>query len=90
MEKKQKNKRIELSKKKQKAFFIKICDDIIAQLENAKIKYSVALSDIGNEVGFAIGMNTCKNQKDLNYFCFEKNDFIIGYEHGYSLQDGSH
>lgn len=48
------------------------------------------LSDIGNEIGFAVGSITCKDGKDLNIWSFEKDDFEHGFSHGYSLKDGSH
>ena len=43
-----------------------------------------------NEIGIAVGEHTCKDGKDLNIWVFEKNSFICGFEHGYSLKDGTH
>ena len=85
-----KKKLIELNDEQRIALFIKICDDIIHNLELAKKGHIGDLSDIGNEVGRAVGFNTCKYEKDLNIWAFERNDFTSGYEHGYSLQDGTH
>ena len=48
------------------------------------------LSDIGNYIGIAISKITCKDGKDLNLWSFEKDDFINGFNHGYSLNDGTH
>jgi len=85
-----KKKLIELDDEKRIALFIKICDDIIVNMELAKKGHIGDLGDIGNEVGRAVGHNTCKDEKDLNIWAFERDDFTSGYEHGYSLQDGSH
>lgn len=60
-----------------------IINAIILKLkDNDRIK---DLSDIGNEIGFAISSITCSNGKDLNVIYFEKEDFEHGFEHGYSL-----
>jgi hypothetical protein len=48
------------------------------------------LGDIGNYIGIAISKITCKNGKDLNLWSFEKDDFILGFNHGYSLNNGTH
>lgn len=48
------------------------------------------LSDIGNFIGIAVSNITCENGKDLNLWSFEKDDFINGFNHGYSLNDGTH
>lgn len=85
-----KKKIIELSDEARIALFIKICDDVIMNLQIAKKGHIGDLGDIGNEVGRAVGHNTCKDDKDLNIWAFERDDFTSGYEHGYSLQDGSH
>jgi len=60
--------------------FDKIKEDIKDQLD--QVKYEGDLSDIGNEIGIAIGKyidndNTVK-------------DFISGLRHGISLIDGTH
>jgi len=60
--------------------FDKVVKDIMLQLSN--INYAGDMSDIGNEVGIAIGAqfdedNTLK-------------DFISGLKHGVSLADGTH
>ena len=81
---------IELKEEERIAMFIKICDDIIMNLEIAKKRHFGELCDIGNEVGRAVGHNTCKDEKDLNIWDFKRDDFTFGFEHGYSLQDGSH
>ena len=48
------------------------------------------LGDIGNEIGIAVGSVTCDNGEELNIWSFEKHDFIGGYNHGYSLMNGTH
>lgn len=85
-----KKKVIELNDKERKAIFIKICDSIILNMEIIKNGYIGDLSDIGNEVGEAVGLNTCKDKMGLNMLGVESDDFIRGYHHGYSLQDGTH
>lgn len=71
-----------------KELFLRIKNDIIDRLQ--KINYTGHLDDLGNEIGIIVGRNICKNGKQLNIDGFEKDDFIIGFEHGYSLKDGSH
>lgn len=48
------------------------------------------LSDIGNFIGIAVSKITCKNGADMNLWSFEKDDFILGFNHGYSLNNGTH
>jgi hypothetical protein len=60
--------------------FNKIKEDIKAQLDKAN--YAGDMSDIGNEIGIAIG-----NQFDKDYTI---EDFIHGVRHGVSLTDGTH
>ncbi|MFV8337227.1 hypothetical protein ACNQF7_14255 [Flavobacterium sp. RSP29] len=38
----------------------------------------------------AIGKNTCKDEKDLNIWAFDKESFIAGFYHGYLLHDVTH
>ena len=67
--------------------FKRIAKDIILQL--AAIDYDTGdLSDIGNEVGIAIARFTMR--KDAKEKGFDIDNFIIGLEHGISLQDGTH
>jgi len=80
----------ELGDNESKALFFKICDDIILNIELAKKRQIGDLSDIGNEIGIAVGSNTCKDEKNLNIMAFEKSDFLAGFSHGFSLSDGSH
>ncbi len=67
--------------------FEKIKKDIILQLE--KNNYNTGdFTDIGNEIGLAIGKYTIKeNAKDD---ALDLQDFICGLEHGISLIDGTH
>ena len=59
---------------------------IKAIIENLKDNPKISdLSDIGNEIGFAVSSITCNNGKDLNIWAFEKDDFEQGFNHGYSL-----
>jgi hypothetical protein len=48
------------------------------------IKYTGDLSDIGNEIGFIIGDHIS------NEMGYEKNAFLYGLNHGFSLKDGTH
>ena len=65
--------------------FNNIIKDIIDKL--SEIEYKGDISDIGNEVGFAIGKyikaGNIKNGEDLN-------DFLFGLHHGISLTNGTH
>jgi len=79
---------IELTKSEEKELFFKIKKDIIQKLEN--MSYDGHIDDLANEIGIAVSNNTCKNNKDLNIWSFEKESFIGGFEHGYSLNDGTH
>jgi hypothetical protein len=60
--------------------FNKVVEEIILRLSN--IEYKGDLSDIGNEIGIAVGE------------CLDKDntieDFIHGLKHGVSLIDGTH
>lgn len=48
------------------------------------------LTDVGDFIGKAIGQNTRKDEKDLNIWAYDKNSFVFGFHHGYSLFDGTH
>jgi hypothetical protein len=52
--------------------------------------YLTDLSDIANCIGMAVSKITCEDGKDLNLWSFQKDDFISGFNHGYSLNDGTH
>lgn len=82
-------KQIELTDEQNDALFVKICDDIIERLQQAKSR-PAHLDDIGNEIGIAVGQNTCIDGKDRNIWAFEQYSFIGGFEHGYSLKNGTH
>jgi hypothetical protein len=60
--------------------FDKVVGEIISQLAN--IDYSGDMSDIGNEIGIAIG-NEFDEDNTIE-------DFIMGLKHGVSLTDGTH
>lgn len=92
----------ELNPEEQKQLFNKICDDIIQKtneyrtmfnerenLEGA-LMFNYDLTDVGDFIGKAIGQNTCKDEKDLNIWAFDKDSFVGGFYHGYSLLDGTH
>lgn len=67
--------------------FKKIRDNIIKKLNSIEYKRG-DLTDIGNEVGIAIGIyTTYKNAERLG---LTKADFISGLEHGISIIDGTH
>ena len=67
--------------------FEQIKKDIMLQL--AKVNYSTGdLTDIGNEIGVAIGKYTMEeNAKDDT---LDAESFICGVKHGISLIDGTH
>jgi len=53
-------------------------------LSHANITYQGDLSDVGNEIGFAVGQiieNMTQEQIDV---------FITGFKHGVSLTNGTH
>ena len=63
--------------------FEKVKKKIIDQLNN--VEYEGDLSDIGNEIGIAIGEFVTKDEMG-----YEVDDFIHGVKHGVSLIDGTH
>ncbi|RTY86917.1 hypothetical protein [Flavobacterium sp. RSP15] len=77
--------------------FNKICDDIIEITKEYKkvanesrYKGTKDLTDIGDFIGKAIRQNTCKDEKDLNIWAYDKESFVAGFYHGYSIYDGTH
>jgi hypothetical protein len=67
--------------------FEQIKKDIIQQLE--KVNYSTGdLTDIGNEIGVAIGKYTMEENADDD--ALDTESFICGLKHGISLIDGTH
>lgn len=58
---------------------------IIMELSNCK--YDGDLTDIGDLVGRAVGRIVIANN---NPEAFEKDDFMIGFNHGFSIEDGTH
>ena len=92
----------EITAGEQKELFNKICDDIIQKtneyrtmfnerenLEGVLI-FNYDLTNVGDFIGKAIGQNTCKDEKDLNIWAFDKDSFVGGFYHGYSLLNGTH
>ncbi|MFA5366564.1 MAG: hypothetical protein WC333_01490 [Dehalococcoidia bacterium] len=65
--------------------FDNIKGDIKAQLD--KIDYQGDLSDIGNEIGIAIGKYVREKDDDSGW---DLTDFIHGVKHGISLVNGTH
>ena len=63
--------------------FKKAVEDVITILGD--VKYSGDLSDLGNEVGFAIGEYIKDNEMG-----FSLEDFIQGVKHGVSIVNGTH
>ncbi|MDI6047789.1 hypothetical protein [Flavobacterium yafengii] len=87
----------ELEPEEQHDLFNKICDDIIEitkeykkRANESRYKGTKDLTDIGDFIGKAIGQNTCKDEKDLNIWAFDQNSFIFGFQHDYSIHDGTH
>lgn len=67
--------------------FEQIKKDIMLQL--AKVNYSNGnLTDIGNEIGFAIGKYTMEENSEDDALDVES--FICGLNHGISLIDDTH
>ena len=66
------------------ALFQKIKAEIINQLTHCA--YEAHLDDIGNLVGIAVG----RYIGNTKIWGFEKNDFISGFKHGFSIEDGTH
>jgi hypothetical protein len=63
--------------------FKKAVEDVITVLGD--VKYSGDLSDLGNEIGFAIGEYIKDNEMG-----FTLDDFIAGLKHGVSIVNGTH
>lgn len=78
-----------LSEKEAKELFNKIINDIQCNCNLYK-ELGGDMKDIGDLIGKAIGSNTCKKFKEQTILDFTKEDFKIGFRHGYSLHDGSH
>lgn len=67
--------------------FVQIKKDIMLQL--AKVNYSTGdLTDIGNEIGVAIGKYTMEENAEDD--ALDVDSFICGLKHGISLIDGTH
>jgi hypothetical protein len=75
---------IKQNNKDNNLLFQKIKDEIINQLNHCD--HNGHIDDIGNLVGIAVG----KHIGNKNIWAFEKSDFILGFNHGYSLEDGTH
>ena len=55
-----------------------------------QVKFNYDLTDIGDYIRKAIGQNTSKDEKDLNIWAHDKESFVAGFQHGYSLLDGTY
>ena len=62
----------------------KMCEELSKEINSRQISYYGDLSDLGNEVGYALG-NILKNMNET-----EISDFITGLKHGISLTNGTH
>ena len=63
-----------------------ITSDLIEHLQQTtKLPPGCDLSDLGNEIGIAIGEHINKDKMG-----YELDSFIAGIKHGVSLVDGSH
>jgi len=80
---------MDITEEERKEYRDKVIEAIEKSLKENK-KRITDLGDIGNEIGIAVGSITCKDGNDLNIWSFEKDDFEHGFNHGYSLFDGSH
>jgi len=81
-------KEVQLSTEEMENLTKQINADVIEVLSKFSSPSGISkdLSDIGNEIGFAVG----KHVSYKNYFGFHKDDFIAGFRHGISLTDGTH
>jgi hypothetical protein len=75
---------VEQTDEKNNRLFQKIKAEIINQLTHCD--YNGHIDDIGNLVGIAVG----RHIGNKNIWAFEKDDFLSGFDHGYSLEDGTH
>lgn len=67
-----------------------IINSIKSELDKLEKINSGDLSDIGNSIGIAVGSILCDENVKVPYMGFDKEDLISGYEHGFSLKDGTH
>lgn len=79
---------MDITEEQRREYRDKVIEAIILELSNTNT--ITDLGDIGNAIGFAVSSITCSDGKDLNIWSFEKDDFEHGFNHGYSLNDGSH
>ena len=84
MAKKKKQKIVEQTDSENNELYKKIKAEIIKQL--SLCDYNGHIDDLGNLIGIAVGRHIA-NKK---IWAFEKEDFISGFEHGYSIEDGTH
>lgn len=70
--------------------FMQLVNAVILQLHDVNWKTSGHgdLSDLGNEIGIALGEHYKGLRKPFNVHSFD--DFIRGLKHGLSLADGTH
>ena len=78
----------EIDEKERALYAKEVIERILYALEHSTT--ITDLSDIGNEIGSAVGSVTCMDGKDKNIWSFQKDDFENGFEHGYSLMNGTH
>ena len=67
-----------------------IINSIKTELDKLEKMNYADLSDIGNSIGIAVGSVLCDENVEIPYMGFDKEDLISGYEHGFSLKDGTH
>jgi len=82
-------KMITLTEKENEKLYKRITAEIIQNLKDDR-KIGDSLKDVGNAVGAAIGHHICEKGKDKHIDDFKVADFIVGFEHGYSLFNGTH
>ena len=63
--------------------FDSVVESVIFELRS-RVKYDGDISDLGNEIGFAVGKSLPMITED------ELHDFISGIKHGISLTNGTH
>ena len=80
---------MDITDKKRLQYKERVIDAITQALSNNYDRI-VDLSDIGNEIGYAVSSITCTDGNDLNIWSFEYDDLVDGINHGYSVNNGTH
>lgn len=82
-----------LSEKESQKMTLNIGQNIIQRVEKYLKEYEGKygeLADLGSEIGNAVGKCIFENKTSKNIDSFMEDDFIRGFEHGITLEDGTH